>query len=93
MRMIYCVRTAMVTSSAANITTAVIKKPHLEENTLPESNWADLNGSVNEARRAPEVIDDDPNVGSETLPSPTVEAWKATFKDHKAIYKNRLINI
>lgn len=82
MRMIYCVRTTMVTSSSTNTTvTTVINKPQLEKNAIPVQ--TELNGPVNEARRLPEVTDEEGISGSEMVSSPTVDAWKATIKDHK----------
>ena len=61
MRMIYCVRTAMVTH----------KLPVLE---------------TKEARRLPEVTDDDFMSVINTTDTPQVDAWKATIKDHKVNY-------
>jgi hypothetical protein len=77
----------MVTSlSTNNVTAPAIIQPELERNILFDPNWSELNGHVNEARRLPEVTDDDSNSGSETLLSPpSVDAWKATIKDHKVI--------
>ena len=77
----------MVTSLSSNNMTAPAKAQlELERNVLFDPNWSELSGHVNEARRLPEVTDDDSNSGSETLLSPpTVDAWKATIKDHKVI--------
>ena len=79
----------MVTSlSSNNMTAPAIAQLELERNVLFDPNWSELSGHVNEARRLPEVTDDDSNSGSETLLSPpTVDAWKATIKDHKVIEK------
>ncbi|XP_046642903.1 A disintegrin and metalloproteinase with thrombospondin motifs 16-like [Daphnia pulicaria] len=85
-RMIYCVRTAMVTSLSTNnnMTAPAITQLELEKNILFDRNWSEISGHVNEARRLPEVTDDDSSSGSETgLSPPTVDAWKATIKDHK----------
>lgn len=88
--MIYCVRTAMVTSLSTttnnNMTAPAITQLELEKNILFDRNWSEISGHVNEARRLPEVTDDDSSSGSETgLSLPTVDAWKATIKDHKVI--------
>lgn len=84
MRMIYCVRTTMVTSLSTNTTTTVINKPQLEQNVI--SVRSELNGPVNEARRLPEVTDEEDGIsGTGMVSSPTVDAWKATIKDHKVI--------
>lgn len=83
MRMIYCVRTAMVTSSQSNNTAAAISKPELEKNVLIDEHLSELSGPVNEARRLPEVTDDDISSTSDSLLHPTVDAWKATIKDNK----------
>lgn len=73
----------MVTSLSANTSAATINKP--EQNILFDRNWSELGGSVNEARRLPEVTDDDSSLGTDSLPSPSVDAWKATIKDNKVM--------
>ncbi|XP_057370656.1 A disintegrin and metalloproteinase with thrombospondin motifs 16-like isoform X2 [Daphnia carinata] len=83
MRMIYCVRTAMVTSSQSNNTAAAITKPEFEKNILFDEHQTAFSGPVNEARRLPEVTDDDISSTTDRLIHPIVDAWKATIKDNK----------
>lgn len=93
MRMIYCVRTAMVTlSTSTNTTAAAITKPELEKNILFDEHRSELSGTVNEARRPPEVTDDDISSGPDSLLSPTVDAWKATIKDNKVVRLDNLLD-
>lgn len=77
----------MVTSlSTNNMTAPAITQLELEKNILFDRNWSEISGHVNEARRTPEVTDDDSSSASDILLSPpTVDAWKATIKDHKVI--------
>ncbi len=86
--MSYCVRTAMVTSLSTNSNMAAPAITQLElEKNIFDRNWSEISGHVNEARRLPEVTDEDSSPGSETVLSPpTVDAWKATIIDHKVIY-------
>ena len=44
------------------------------------------NGSAfHEARRLPEVTDDAQSSEVDTLPTPNLDSWKPTIKDHKVI--------
>lgn len=87
MRMIYCVRTAMVTSTSNNVTAAVNKLQVLEANPDSNRNWSEISGKLNQARRLPEVTDDETISGTDSLNTPLidVDAWKPTIKDHKVI--------
>lgn len=89
LRMIYCVRTSMVTSSSAtNNSAAAIVPPDsvVEVNSEQEQSRNELS----EARRLPEVTDDDADLETENPLSPRVDAWKPTIKDRK-VRQNNLI--
>ena len=83
MRMIYCVRTTMVTAlppvNATSAAAFLVSNAGRGYTLVPKSELMD--GGFYEARRTPEVRDDD----SSTLdvPIPKVDAWKATTKDLK----------
>lgn len=92
MRMIYCVRTTMVTSLSVNttVTATATNRPLLENNINLIRSEPGI--SANEARRLPEVTDEDASALIDNNPSPTVDAWKATIKDHKVIRLNTLFS-
>ena len=90
MRMIYCVRTAMVTSLSTNTTAIATNKP--EKSVRFDRNWDEFGISANEARRLPEVTDDENSSGIDNLHTPSVDAWKATIKDHRVILFNLTIS-
>ena len=89
MRMVYCVRTSMVTSSSNATSSTPIATPPIttiEPNTtllvqLSVGNWT--NGTAfHEARRLPEVVDDAQSSEVDIL-LPTPLQWKPTIKDNK----------
>lgn len=85
--MIYCVRTTMVTtvppvnSSVAAGWTG--PQTGLKFMLLAKRELVDTNDGFYEARRIPEVRDDNSNPVNISIP--TVDAWKATTKDRKVL--------
>ena len=72
--------------TASNNSTTTTATPTGASLVLLVSNATQIssNGSTfHEARRLPEVTDDAQSSEMDTLPTPSLDSWKPTIKDHK----------